>query len=358
MCDQPTWIYVNIFNLGVIRLASVWIPPLLMASCPTAKLLGGLHDSWARSLQQQCLQVQFKFLHIIWSLHFLLGTDCLFVTWNIVSKRRAKRTSDVVSAVSPCCILFFFFGSVFLSDCQSLSGRRHRAAKCWRGSKLWGGVGESLYSQKKNEMKKCCFEQVSFGLTNKNIPVKKSVCLVSLESGCLSSAALVLNQSGLNRCPCQSSGAPPWGSGVSDSVTAATHSFYIFFHGRGQFPHWAKNCGEPHSQSNSNGRWLHRGLWAFPFPQKKTEQRKKKIYINDTNWIRQDDGDEEEEEKWWLMFSFWNKMMNYKAILQAITVDLSILQLWLSSRRLPVARDESPDHQANNVRFRKNIFSE
>lgn len=114
------------------------------------------------------------------SLHFVLGTDCLFCNVKHRVRRRGKRKSDAVSAVSPCRILFFFFFLTFiLSDRQSLSGRCHPAA-CWRGSKTLGRSRRIIVQPKKKKRKiqkkwkKCCFEQVSFGLTNKNIPVKRA----------------------------------------------------------------------------------------------------------------------------------------------------------------------------------------
>lgn len=41
------------------------------------------------------------------------------------------------------------------------------------------------------------------------------------------------------------------------------------------------------------------------------KKKKRTKTTNYTNWIRQD-GDDEEEEEWQMMFSFLNKMMNYK----------------------------------------------
>lgn len=147
--------------------------------------------------------------------------------------------------------------------------------------------------KKKKKWKKCCFEQVSFGLTNKNIPVKRarlpgfSWFRMSLFCGAGSQPI---------RTPRLPSSVV-WSAPLRPRCQRFSYSchslIFISLHGRWQFPHWTKNCGELHSQSNSNGRWLHRVLWGFLFQQKRSSKKKT---TNDTNWFWQDGGDEEKED--------------------------------------------------------------
>lgn len=240
------------------------------------------------------------------------GTDCLFVTWTIVSvgEARGKVTPSQPFLRVVFSFFFVFFLTFILSDRQSLSGRCHPAAKRWRGSKTLGRSRRIIVQSKKKKKekekmqkkwKKCCFEQVSFGLTNKNIPVERARlpafswfrmslflrhCFSTNQD---STVALV------SRLELPPTSPHPRGPGVSHSVTAATHSLYISLHGRGQFLHWTENCGELHSQSNSNGRWLHGVLWAFLFQQKK--RRNKKKPKKNAKWLKLNSTDSGDEEK-------------------------------------------------------------
>lgn len=147
----------------------------------------------------RCIQ----FLHIIWKPSLSTRHRLSFCNVKHRLQRRAKRPGAAVSARSLCHIPFFPPVFFCLIVSRYLDDATKQLNKCWRCSKLWGGVGESLYSWKK----KCCFDPLVWRI--KTYLWKERVCLVSLDSGCFYSVALVLSQSGLHSCSHQSSGAPP-----------------------------------------------------------------------------------------------------------------------------------------------------
>lgn len=209
------------------------------------------------------------------SLHFVLGTDCLFVTWNIISDDKPRR-KETQSQPFLCVVFYFFSLHFFLSDCQSLAGRGHWAVKCWRGSKLWGGVGESLYSQKKKKKKKDKWKSVAL----KNSPLvwriktymwKERVCLLSLHSGRLYSGSQPIRTPRLPLSVVWSSPKAPM-SAIHLQLPLTHFTFSSMAAGSFRIE---RRTVELHSQTISNSKWLPRVLWAFLF-QPKTEQREKK----------------------------------------------------------------------------------
>lgn len=238
------------------------------------------------------------------SLHVVLGTDCLFVTRPVVSKAEGKRKA-VPSQPFPCRILVFLH---FLSDRQSLSGRHTEHLNAGVVGNLSRSLRIGVQSKKKKKKKEKVVVALNKSLSVwqiKNIPVKRT-CLPGF-------SWFILNHSGLHCCPCQSSGALP---GAQVSAThlqlPLTHFTFLFMAAGSFLIEWTPitmNRGELPAQFISNGRWLHGILWGFLISAKKKITKT----TNYTNWIRQDaDEEEEEEEEWQMMFSFLNKMMNYK----------------------------------------------
>lgn len=140
--------------------------------------------------------------------------------------------------------------------------------------------------------KKCCFEQVSFGLTNKNIPVKSarlpafSWFRMSLFLRRCFSTNQDSNVALVSRLELPPPTPTPEAPVSAIQLQLPLTHFTFPSVAAGSFLHWTKNCGELHSQSNSNGRWLHRVLWAFQFQQKKNGAAKKKLQMTQIEFDR------------------------------------------------------------------------
>lgn len=263
-----------------------------------------------------------KFLHIIWKPSLCTRHRLSFCNVKHRLRRRAKRKSEPFLRV-----VFSFFPTFF---CLIVSRYLDEATE-----QLNAGVVQNFGEESENH---CTVKKKKKKRNGKSVALNKSplvwriktylwkerVCLVSLDSGCLYSAALVLNQSGLHRCPCQSSGAPPWGPGVSDSVTAATHSFSFPSMAAGSFRIEQRTAESCTASQTVMGGDCTEYYGVFYSSKNGAAKKKKKNYkwhkLNSTGWWWWGEGG-------WLMFSFLSKMMNYKA-----TVDLSILQPRFPSR--------------------------
>lgn len=187
--DQSIWIYVNIFHLGLLESsASGSTAPCLQPQCEASRRFAWFMSRLATAetstgALSSCISSE--------SLHFVLGTDCLFVTWNIVSVGEARGKVTPSQPFLRVVFSSFFSLTSILSDRQSLSGRCHPAAKRWRGSKTLERR-RRISVQSKKKRKKCKRNGKSIALNKsplvwriKTYLWKERVCLLSLDSGCL-----------------------------------------------------------------------------------------------------------------------------------------------------------------------------